>query len=267
MIAGVVAAALGVAALAGCSAAKLPDACARGPGLSEAAMTGAELPKKTLALTFDGGPADATQAIGEYLFGAGLGAAFFVTGEQAGKRPDVLDALRRRGHLVGNLGYGGERLTEAEAPALSVRRTDELIGPYVVGGMYLLRAPEGAFDDELVHALNAAGLGRYVGPVQWDVGEGEGGFVDAAACWRTGVSVDACAQGYLDRIRQIGRGIVRLEAEHTETEMLLRLLVSKLAGEGYTFVRLDEVPLVETALRLRGASPGAGPDERSCDEY
>jgi peptidoglycan/xylan/chitin deacetylase (PgdA/CDA1 family) len=254
-------------AAAACQATDLPKACPGGPGLAEAPLTGADLPAKTLALTFEGGPTDATLAISEYLFGRGLQAAFFVTGEQADGRKDVLSSLRRRAHVVGNFGYSGEPLTESETQVLEVRRTDEIIAPHVIGGMFLLRAPDGAFDAKLAKRLNAAGFGRYVGPVQWDVGERGGGFVDTAACWEEARTVEDCAQGYLDEIRRVGHGIVRLEATRGETESLLRVVVPKLEGEGYSFVRIDAVPLIQTALQLRGGQPGAGADVGACDEY
>ena len=55
---------------------------------------------KTVALTFDDGPGPQTLAVADALAAAGVHATFFVTGEHAQARPEIVQELVRRGHLV-----------------------------------------------------------------------------------------------------------------------------------------------------------------------
>lgn len=58
-----------------------------------------------LALTFDDGPAEWTEPILETLEAAGARATFFVLGEAALARPDVLARAAAAGHELGNHGF------------------------------------------------------------------------------------------------------------------------------------------------------------------
>jgi peptidoglycan/xylan/chitin deacetylase (PgdA/CDA1 family) len=255
-------------AATGCGSFKTSSAqCRGGPGLTAASLTGESLPEKTLALTFDGGPTAMTPAIGDFLFANGIRAAFFADGQDIAEEPSRLGRLKEREHLVGQRGYSGENLTEVPEPALEVRTTDELVTPYVTGDMFLLRAPEGAFDGALAERLNAAGLNKYVGPIGWEVGTSLGGFVDDATCLAQGNPPSTCAQLYLDRLRLELRGIVRLHASLSGSLEVLQIIVPKLRDEGFSFVRLDEVAPVRLALERAGGVPGTVGGPGGCDEY
>ncbi len=67
-------------------------------GLGAYAHASRRTPK--VALTFDDGPSERTEALLELLRRHGVKATFFLTGEKARARPDLVEALRREGHQV-----------------------------------------------------------------------------------------------------------------------------------------------------------------------
>src|SRR4051794_17369411 len=102
-------------------------------------ITGASLPDKTLALTFDDGPGQTTapgpgprtREVAEYLNGAGIRATFFMVGKYASDLPEILSELEQLGHLVGNHTYDHPNLPELADRGgdvvAQVARTDGLI--------------------------------------------------------------------------------------------------------------------------------------------
>ncbi|TFU17672.1 polysaccharide deacetylase family protein [Thermus tengchongensis] len=67
-------------------------------GLGAYAHASRRTPK--VALTFDDGPSERTEALLELLRRHGAKATFFLTGEKARARPDLVEVLRREGHQV-----------------------------------------------------------------------------------------------------------------------------------------------------------------------
>jgi peptidoglycan/xylan/chitin deacetylase (PgdA/CDA1 family) len=57
---------------------------------------------KVIVLTFDDGPVDATGPLLDMLKETGVKAAFFVIGEEAKKRPELLKRIQAEGHIIGN---------------------------------------------------------------------------------------------------------------------------------------------------------------------
>lgn len=53
-----------------------------------------------VALTFDDGPSERTEALLALLARHGVKATFFLTGEKARARPDLVEAIKRAGHQV-----------------------------------------------------------------------------------------------------------------------------------------------------------------------
>lgn len=251
-------------AVSGCRLFKSGSTCSTGPGLARQGIDGSALADGQLALTFDGGPTEATQGMVDYLYANQVQAAFFASGRGAERHPAVLASMKERGHLVANFGYSAEPLKEARDPVLEVRKTDELISPYVTGDMFILRVPEGELTEDGAKRLNDAGLTRYVGPVKWDFG-GEG--ASDRECWAQGIGVDDCAEKYLKPIRDKRKGIVRLAAEDARTTELLRVLVPKLREEKFRLIRLDQVPAVRLGLEQSGGKPGTVGGAEGCKEY
>jgi peptidoglycan/xylan/chitin deacetylase (PgdA/CDA1 family) len=256
-----------VACGAGCTVDDSSDACGSGPGITATPFDGAQLAEKSLSLTFDGGPSASSLELGEFLFANGVQATFFVAGQAAQGFESTLEAFKDYGHLVGNLGYSGRRLTDVPDPVAEIRKTDQLITPYVTGDMFLLRAPEGAIDGKVVDLLNDDGLDKYVGHVHWDVGDTAGEFRVDTDCWTADVNAGNCAQGYMEAIRIEKRGIVRLHDMDVRTLALVRDIVPQLQSEGFSFVRVDSIPAVRRELEQAGATPGLIAGGKACNDY
>ena len=101
--------------------------------------------------------------------------------------------------------------------------------------------------------LNRSVLRRsHVGPINWDI---SGHDYDH---WSKDQSAQECAGEYLEKIEQAGRGIVLMH-DSSEDPMprglnrtceLTRLIVPVLKQRGYTFVGLDAIPQVRSAIRV-----------------
>jgi peptidoglycan/xylan/chitin deacetylase (PgdA/CDA1 family) len=76
----------------------LADLLFRFLGLGAYAHASRREPK--VALTFDDGPSETTAALLDLLARHGVRATFFLTGERAKARPDLVEAIRREGHQV-----------------------------------------------------------------------------------------------------------------------------------------------------------------------
>jgi peptidoglycan/xylan/chitin deacetylase (PgdA/CDA1 family) len=100
---------------------------------------------KRVALTFDDGPADMTDAYLEVLERFGARATFFVVGTACVARRDALLRMVARGHEVAGHGFTHDAFTRMSAPALrdELRRTALLLPP-VADGRPLVRPPTGA---------------------------------------------------------------------------------------------------------------------------
>src|SRR4051794_34502098 len=149
-------------------------------------LKGADLPPRTLCLTYDDGPGPDTLELGRYLFAEGICATFFVIGRHAEEHGDVLAQLSAWGHRIGNHTYshpGLVALAEAGGDVVGeVVRTDALIRPHTPDGVVFFRAPYGNWrqkrpgtdqdtDTSIVaEVLNRSGrFPDYIGPVNWDI--------------------------------------------------------------------------------------------------
>ena len=259
---------IGLLALSACQYSERGATCAVGVGIKTQAYNGANLASNQLVLTFDGGPSDAQAAIGDYLFASDVQGTFFVDGANisSSDHAATLVGLKSHAHLVGNGGYTQTSLAQSHDPEREVRKTDQLILPYVTGDMFLLRS-KGDVTVDTATRLNAAGLSRYVGPIGWDVGARSSALVQDDDCWKQNLGVADCANGYLTAIRAQTSGIVRMHADDQRTANMLRLILPQLKVEKFTFLRLDAVPAVQDALLQSGGKPGTQGGAPGCNEY
>jgi len=236
-------------------------------------IVGDRLPPGVLCLTFDDGPGRTESAegpgprtaeLGAYLHSMGVPATFFAVGEFAAKAPEILEGLKRDGHLVANhtrdhpslpafVAKGGDVVGQLAA-------TDASIRDYVEGDVAFFRPPygdwrlKGESRSNVAEALNRSPLAeRCVGPIGWDIDAGDIGF------WRDDRPAEECARAYLEAIERIGRGIVLMHdstADIPEIRVrnraleLVRSLAPELLKRNYRFIRLDEVPQVASAARV-----------------
>lgn len=242
------------------------------------------MPLKQLALTFDDGPGPRTKALSAFLKKEAIQAAFFVNGRSLGADgADILQQLVADRHLIGNHTEthrsltGGTTQTPRPTDAEIIQEladTDTKIAPFVHGERFLFRPPFGDYDDQTFTALSASPMNKYVGPILWDVGDRmdeASGEVADWDCWqdRTGgkrLSMRACGDLYITAIKRAGWGIVLLHDPYFNeddplqegTVEMVMYMVPILKHEGFTFVRVDQVPEIAALLPPLPPEPGEG---------
>lgn len=230
-------------------------------------LKGDGLPRGTVCLTYDDGPGPDTPELGRYLCTEGIAATFFVMGQHAEPRRDLLAQLRDWGHLLGNHTYSHPGLVALAHSGGDVvgelTRTNDIIRPYISSAAVLFRAPYGNWREKMpasdrdrdtsiiADMLNRSGLfPEYVGPINWDI------VAEDWACWEQGVAAEECARRYLAETERIGSGIILMHDSsedqrvrpRNQTMPMTKLLVPALKERGYRFVRLDAVPSVHEAI-------------------
>jgi peptidoglycan/xylan/chitin deacetylase (PgdA/CDA1 family) len=209
-----------------------------------------------VALTFDDGPNAYTPEVLAQLKAEGVKATFFIVGRMANAYPDILKRIAADGHLLGNHSathpFLGRRFADhPELLLAQIRGVDDAIAPLMPrNARFYFRAPYGSWRPAFAEALNAdPDLSKYVGPIYWDVGGqisfSADGYVLSAAdweCWHRGWDAATCAKGYLREIRRENGGVVLMHCIHAQSAALVAAVVPPLIEEGYTFVRLDQMP-------------------------
>jgi len=115
---------------------------------------------RRVALTFDDGPSDDTPAVLEALDRAEVRATFFVLGQEAERRPELVREIARRGHEVALHGHTHARLAFAgpRSVAAEIDRGREAVRRAGVEPAPFFRAPHGWKGPFLGPALRARGL-------------------------------------------------------------------------------------------------------------
>jgi len=235
---------------------------------------GTPLAPKQLVFTFDDGPGTQSAAFADWLASQGIPATFFVLGEYVSDT-SVLAREEADGHLVGNHTWDHPDLTTiSDSQILSeVSQDDGVIAPYVASSHFVFRAPYGAWDSEDYNVLQNSPMSKYAGPVRWDIG-GEMTATYAADwdCWQNqsgyGVMTSKqCGDRYLKQIDDVSRGIVLMHdqdygdvSNHDinngpgNTIDMVKYMVPILKSQGYTFIRVDQVP--DVAAQFGGGGGG-----------
>ena len=209
-----------------------------------------------IALTFDDGPNANTAAVLDVLKAYHVKATFFVVGRMAHGHPDTLARIAAEGHLLANHSAThpmlGRRFDEhPELLIEQLREVNEQIAPLMKSGdKFYFRAPYGSWRSAHADILNADPVLRnYIGPVYWDIGgdivKNDEGYIMSSAdwdCWRHKWSPAACAKGYLREIRRKNGGVVLMHCINSQAGELVADVIPAMLEEGYTFVRLDQVP-------------------------
>jgi hypothetical protein len=188
-------------------------------------------------------------------------------GVNAKGKEEVMKQVNADGHVIGNHTFDHPLLTRLSSEQVlgEVQRTDDVLGPFLTGGMKMFRAPFGGWSPKISDSLNKTPLKDYVGSIFWDIG-GDLTATHAAdwACWGKKLSVEECGKRYLREIHDRGAGIVLMHDIHSKTIDMVKQIVLVLKEQGFTFVRIDQVPGVNAQLALAGAHPlpavGALPD-------
>ena len=261
--------------------------CTGAQAINVADLTGTSLPMKSIALTFDDGPGVRASELSTYLKSEGIRAGFFVNGRMLGGNVQVLAQIIADGHVIGNHTQTHTSLTgrATHGPHLDdattvseIAQTDALIAPFVANSRYMFRAPFGDYDALSATAINASLMRKYVGPINWDIGDRMG--PDRAAdwdCWQPGsdglvITVAQCSALYVKEFESVGRGVALLHDPYFidndpakgGTVDMVKLMVPVLKAKGFTFVRIDEVPDIAALLPALPA-PDGGASDASAD--
>ncbi len=230
--------------------------------VSERQLMGSDMAQKHIALTFDDGPGGRTAELANYLGDERVVAAFFINGKNVPGRQGVIDTLIQRGHSLANHTQNHEQMTRLSGTPLvkAVSDTDVFVKAAQPRGPFLLRAPYGAWNGRVANELNATEMKKYVGSIFWDVG---GALTATAAadwdCWGRGVSVQRCADLYLQEIRAKKRGIVLMHDVHSKTVDMVKLMVPVLKAEGYVFDKVEDAPSVKRAIATASGGTATPP--------
>ncbi len=191
----------------------------------------------------------------------------------------ILAQIQADGHLVSNHTTTHRNMT-SQVPAgqlvQELSDTDANTSAYITSGHFLFRPPFGAWNNTVYNALVGTAMNKYVGPVSWEFGGYTDGYPNRAAdwgCWQgqltlangidkangTGYATTAqCGDAYITEIKAATgprRGIVLLHDPYfragqpaNSTVDMVKYMVPLLKADGWTFIRVDEVPAIKTAL-------------------
>ena len=126
---------------------RMPGCLRRGPTTS-----------RRVALTFDDGPDDYTERYLDLLDDLGVPATFFLCGEHADKRPELVREYVRRGHQLANHGYDHTSFPKLSGAELAeqLTKTERSLGGQLTGRPWV-RPPHGDLDAGSFARLLATG--------------------------------------------------------------------------------------------------------------
>jgi peptidoglycan/xylan/chitin deacetylase (PgdA/CDA1 family)/uncharacterized membrane protein YbhN (UPF0104 family) len=209
---------------------------------------------RLVALTFDDGPSEDTPAVLDALDRARAPATFFVLGEAAERRPELVREIARRGHAVALHGHTHARVVLA-GPGRVARELDRCAAAIRAAGVEprpWFRAPHGWKGPFLSRALRARGLGL----VAWTRGvwDTERPGADAIAA-----RASARPRGGEILLLHDGCATQGIDPRRDQTAAAIPEIVRRWRDAGFTFATLDD--LAATRGRgVAGAEPGRAGD-------
>jgi peptidoglycan/xylan/chitin deacetylase (PgdA/CDA1 family) len=182
-------------------------------------------------LTFDDGPSEYTPELLKVLAEHQVPATFFVLGEMAMARPDLVRAITEGGHDVASHGWSHTAFTELDADALSseIRRSCEAIRELTGTDCQDVRPPYGQYDGKAVNWLARQNL------VTWL-------WTAEARDYEPAASVDQIVRKTLGSLSP--GGIVLLHdggGDRSKTVCALPRIIDGARDRGYRFAPLREV--------------------------
>ncbi|MHA6534274.1 polysaccharide deacetylase family protein [Paenibacillus sp. BAC0078] len=208
--------------------------------------------QKTVYLTFDDGPSNITSKVLEILRHQGVKATFFVLGEQAKSRPELINAIWEQGHAIGNHSYNHNyhdlysRFTEFWT---QIKQTEEIVRGITGVRPQLVRAPGGTFghfDGTYFYLLKQAGYSV----VDWtaDSGDSRSRGVPAADILRDSTANLSASEVIL--LLHDGGG-------HEQSAKALPEIIGRYKAAGYAFgVLNEEVQPVQFRVSAKAAAAG-----------
>lgn len=184
--------------------------------------------EKVLALTFDDGPhPEYTQKLLDLLKSLKVKATFFVIGKMVEKRPDLLKAIDRAGHVVGNHTFSHVTLTKIPLADIETeyRANLDLVQRTIGKTMEFCRPPGGDYDADVIRAATALNMTT----VLWTDDPG-----DYASPGNTVIKRRTLA-------KLSPGGIILLHDGVQETLEILPQVVEYAKKQGYRFVTVSEL--------------------------
>ena len=188
--------------------------------------------QKVIALTFDDGPDPKfTETILDILKQKQVKATFFVLGENATQNPTLLRRMITEGHEIGNHGYTHDysqrKLTE------EIKQTDQSVFTATGTHTYFYRPPGGFVTKSQINVIKNQG---YVVTL-WSVDSKD---------WRNpGVS-----RIVNNVVQKVFPGAIVLLHDgggfKSQTVLALEQVIDKLIADGYRFVTLSELQILNT---------------------
>lgn len=187
---------------------------------------------KYIALTFDDGPhPNVTPQILQTLREQNVKATFFMLGSQVEKYPDMAKQVADSGHEIGNHTYShlnARKRTMVEV-AEEIRATSEMIELATGVKPMLFRPPYGNYTSEVLEYAEQNGYST----VLWSVDSQD---------WK---SKNAGAINNMVTQHAATGSIVLMHDIHAATAEALPQLIEKLQMEGYQFITISELLLIE----------------------
>ena len=193
---------------------------------------------KCVALTFDDGPHKTyTPEILDILDEYNAKATFFVVGSNAKEYPEIVLDAYNRGHEIGNHTYTHPNLKtlSAEKRLEEIRKTQEVLTEITGEAPRLFRPPGGYVSNSIIEELTSLDCNAVLWSWRQDTRDW--------AC----PGVDCVVSGVLRNLRD---GDIILfhdynAGKNSPTPQALREILKKLSEEGYRFVTVSELSLMD----------------------
>lgn len=192
-------------------------------------------PKKFIALSFDDGPGEGTDAILNLLEKHNIKATFFVIGRDVVLYPEILKSINRRGHTIGNhsyahpyfIGFRSQKNIEKE-----VDQTEQVINEVISCRPTLFRPPFGHATIRMKKILEEKGITSVV-------------WTDIIRDWKSNTTPEEITTNLTKKSNTESPNLIpllhdRVYAISANIEALETSIV-KLKNDGYTFLTIDQV--------------------------
>lgn len=182
---------------------------------------------RCVALTFDDGPGPYTDQLLDHLETAKVPATFFVLGQNANARPDVLRRMRRAGHEIGDHTWDHRSMPQLSPgqQGSEVSRTRDEITRIAGGSVRLLRPPYGAMNDTTRSVARQQGMAL----VLWDVDTLD---------WKNRDVGQTTARAMAGARRG---SIVLMHDIHPSTVRAVPGIIARLRAKGFTLVTVSQL--------------------------
>lgn len=176
-----------------------------------------------IAITFDDGPSIYTTELLEGLQERGVRATFFLIGECAQARPEVVSQIAKGGHLIGNHTYSHvdiARIPEQEARE-EIEKTNRILEEIIRDKVEYIRPPFGVWEKKF-EDFNMMSVLWTVDPLDW-----------------TTKNADEIVNRVVTKTRE--NDIILMHDCYKSSVQAALRIVDLLQSEGYEFVTVDEL--------------------------